>query len=74
MVFSTGASHYGIKDFDCHKEGNYKCDCPRRFSDPDANWGWDSYREIYIYGYSDYTFTAANSPNDLPIFSTLAQA
>lgn len=74
MVFATGASCYGNKDCNCRKNGNYKGDCPRRFSDPDANWGWDSYREKYVYGYSNYTFTAADSPNDLPIFSTLAQA
>lgn len=64
IIFATGASHYGIKD----------CDCPRRFSNPDANWGWDSHREVYVFGYSNYTFTAAGSPNDLPVFSTLTQA
>ena len=75
MVLATGGSPYGIKECDCwEKHGILTCDCPRRFSDPDANWGWDSYREIYVYGYSNYTFTAADSPNDLPIFSTLAQA
>jgi len=74
MVFETGASHYGIKECDCIKQGIYNCKCKRRFSDPDANWGWDSYRERYIFGYANYTFTAANSPHDLPIFSTLAQA
>ena len=74
-VTATGGSPYGIKDCDCwEKHGILTCDCPRRFSDPDANWGWDSYREKYVYGYSNYTFTAADSPNDLPIFSTLAQA
>lgn len=73
-LFATGASHYGIKDCDCRKQGNYKCDCPRRFSDPDANWGWDSHREKYVFGYSNYSFTTADSPNDLPILSTLAQA
>ncbi len=75
MVLSTGSSPYGIKECDCwEKQGKLNCDCPRRFNDPDANWGWDSYREIYIYGYSNYTFTAADSPHDLPLFSTIAQA
>ncbi|MFW6135095.1 MAG: hypothetical protein ACOC5R_05915 [Elusimicrobiota bacterium] len=75
MVFATGGSPYGIKDCDCwEKKGIITCNCPRRFSDPSANWGWDSYREIYVYGHSNYTFTAADSPHDLPIFSSLAQA
>ncbi len=74
MVLNTGASQYGIKECDCHRRGIYTCSCPRRFSDPDANWGWDSYRERYVFVYANYTFTAADSPNDLPIFSTLAQA
>ena len=74
MVFETGASHFGNKDCDCRSKGVFNCSCPRRFSDPDANWGWDSYREKYVFGYSNYAFTAADSPHDLPIFSTLAQA
>ena len=74
MVFETGALSSGIKECDCHKQGNYKCDCPRRFTDPDANWGWDSYREKFVFGYSNYSFTTANNKYDLPIFSTIAQA
>lgn len=74
MVFNTGAAHYGIKECNCIAQGIYNCKCKRRFSDSDANWGWDSYRERYVFGYANYTFTAANSPHDLPIFSTLAQA
>jgi len=74
MVFTTGGSPYGTKDCDCFKRGIFTCSCPRRFSDPGANWGWDSHRECYVYGYANYTFTAADSPHDLPIYSTLAQA
>lgn len=75
MVFETGGSPYGIKECDCWEtKGILTCSCPRRFSDPTANWGWDSYREKYFFGYSNYTFTAADSNHDLPIFSTLAQA
>ena len=70
----TGASPYATKECDCRQNGNYNCDCPGKFSDPDANWGWDSHREKYVYGYSNYTFTAADSSHNLPIFSTLALA
>ena len=58
-MISTGASPYGNKDCDCRSKGKFKCDCPRRLSDPSANWGWDSHREIYVFGYSNYTFSPA---------------
>lgn len=77
----TGASPYGIKVCDCPKfiikNGKKvfnRCDCERKFSDPYATWGWDSYREQYVYGYVFYENTAASSPFDLPIFFLQAQA
>jgi len=41
-TFYSGASPYGIRVCDCRTKGIYNCECPRRFSDPDARWGWDS--------------------------------
>jgi len=77
----TGASPYGTKVCDCPKfiikNGNKvfnRCDCDRKFSDYDAAWGWDSYREQYVYGYAFYEITAAASPFDLPLFFLQAQA
>ena len=49
----TGASHYGKKACGCKTQGIYDCDCPRKFSDPRASWGWDSHKGCYYYGYSD---------------------
>jgi hypothetical protein len=77
----TGASPYGRKDCNCPKfnlqNGKKvfnRCDCPRKFSDYFAAWGWDSYREQYVYGYAFYELTAASSPYDLPLFFLQAQA
>ena len=50
----TGASHYGKKVCKCEENGNYKCRCPRKFSDPNATWGWDSSKEQWFYGYTGY--------------------
>jgi hypothetical protein len=47
----TGASHYGVKTCECN---DFKCSCPRRFSDPHATWGWDSHNALYFYGYTGY--------------------
>jgi hypothetical protein len=47
LSLRTDSSPYGVK----------VCDCKRRFSDPEASWGWDSYRNEYYYGFSPYVFT-----------------
>ena len=48
--YYSGASHYGVKVCNCRAKGIYNCKCPRRYSDPDAIWGWDSYRERWFFG------------------------
>jgi len=72
--FKTGACATGRKLCDCRKQGIYRCTCPRRYTDRFASWGWDSYRECYLYGHALYELTAASSAHDLPIFIHLAQA
>jgi hypothetical protein len=64
----------GRKLCDCRKQGIYRCDCPRLYTDRFASWGWDSYRECFVYGHAFYELTAASSPFDLPIFLLPAQA
>jgi hypothetical protein len=70
----TGANPYGNKVCDCKSKGIYNCRCPRRYSDPEASWGWDSYRGCYFYGRHLYELTAASSPYDLPIYLKLVSA
>lgn len=72
--YYSGASHYGVKVCDCKSKGIYNCKCPRHYSDPDATWGWDSYREQWFYGDTTFVATASDSPNDLPIYLRKAQA
>jgi Transposase DDE domain len=72
--FKTGARSSGRKLCDCQKLGIYRCDCPRLYTDRFASWGWDSYRQCFVYGHAFYELTAASSPFDLPIFLLLAQA
>lgn len=73
-TYYSGASHYGVKVCDCKSKGIFDCKCPRRYSDPDATWGWDSYREQWFYGDTLFVCTAADSPYDLPIYLRKAQA
>ena len=72
----TGASPYGRRTCECKKNGIYKCDCPRRFSDPNATWGWDSHSECYFYGYMGYFMSTYNSAEklDLPLYLRFVDA
>jgi hypothetical protein len=56
----TWANAHGHKLCQCDnrdKPRSEHCDCVRRFHDPLASWGWDSYRESYVYGHSLYELT-----------------
>jgi len=72
----TGASPYGQTTCECRKHGIYKCDCPRRFSDPNAAWGWDSHNKRYFYGYMGYFISLYNSDDklDLPLYLRIVDA
>ena len=69
----TGASPYGRKTCEC---ADFFCNCPRRFSDPNATWGWDSHNERYFYGYTGYFISTYNSTLklDLPLYLRLVDA
>ena len=69
----TGASQFGVKTCDCK---DFRCDCPRRFSDPNANWGWDSHKEHWFYGYTGYFISTYNRAEklDLPLYLRLVDA
>lgn len=70
----TGANHLGKKICSCREQGIYHCSCPRLYTGPTANWGWDSYHERWFYGHTLYSITAADSANDLPLLLHLTRA
>ncbi|NSW92800.1 MAG: transposase [Firmicutes bacterium] len=63
----THAAHYGKKICDCVLKPGEFCKCKRKFTDPSATWGWDSYHERYFYGHTFHVITAADSFYSLPI-------
>jgi hypothetical protein len=69
----TGASPYGRKTCGCE---DFLCECPRRFSDPNAAWGWDSHNERYFYGYTGYFISTYNRGEklDLPLYLRIVDA
>lgn len=69
----TNASHYGKKTCECE---SFSCDCPRKFSDPNATWGWDSHNKQWFYGYTGYFISTYNKrlKLDLPLYLRLVDA
>ena len=43
----TAARERGHKICDCASKGVFRCSCPRFFSQPDCDIGWDSSRNLY---------------------------
>jgi len=72
----TGACPQGKKVCKCKEIGIFKCTCDRKYTDPIANWGWDSHNERFYYGYSGYFFSTYCSEHktDLPVHLKLLQA
>lgn len=72
----TGACPKGRKVCTCQSKGIYRCDCPRRHSDPSASWGWDSHNEHYFYGYTAFLLATYDkkSKADLPLYIRLVDA
>ena len=70
---ATGAANFGRKTCKCN---DFHCDCPRKFSDPNATWGWDSHNERYFYGYTGYFISTYNRSLklDLPLYLRLVDA
>jgi len=74
MPVQTAAQARRKRICSCREQGVLRCTCHREFSQPDCDFGWDSYRNRYFFGYHLYTFVAADSPYDLPIYPRLQRA
>lgn len=70
----SGASPFGKPSCQCRKDGDFKCDHDRFYSDPTANWGYDSYRETFYFGHTFYQHVVSSSGHDLPVHLTIGQA
>ena len=63
------ASPYGHKVCKCAENGISHCSCKRHFSDPDADWGWDSDLNAFYFGHTLYMLCSHNAQTgvDLPL-------
>lgn len=74
MPVQTAAQIRSKRICSCREQGTLQCACHREFSQPDCDIGWDSYRSKFFFGYHLYSFVAADSPYDLPIYPRLQRA
>ena len=66
--FYSGANKNGRPSCKCFQEDKKnRCDCPRLYTDPDADWGYDSYRKVYYYGDTFYHLCYCSKGHDLPV-------
>ena len=70
----TGASPNGKPACKCHENGIYKCQHDRYYSDPTADWGYDSYRECYYFGHTYYQHVVSTNGHDLPVHVAISRA
>ncbi len=70
----TGASNIGKKTCDCRANNIYDCDCLRKYSDVDAEWGWDNREGDFIFGHRFYQFVAPENKHDFPFYISFDSA
>jgi hypothetical protein len=73
-ALESGSNCEGRPTCKCRALGIYKCSCDRIYSDPTANFGWDSYRECFYFGHSFYQHCVSINGHDLPIHISIGQA
>ena len=73
-ALTSGANPQGKPSCNCREKGIYDCNCPRYYSDPTANWGYDSYRDTYYFGHTFYQHIVSANGHDLPLDVSTAPA
>lgn len=55
------ASSFGRRLPSCPQSCPYRSGCPRHYSDPDAEWGWDSDSKTWYFGHTLYMLCCRNN-------------
>jgi hypothetical protein len=64
-MLRTGAAAHGKRV--CGHPFDERCTCPRIYSDPDAQWGWNSHRRLWFFGHHFYELSVSTEGHDLPV-------
>ena len=73
-LLASQASSSGRPSCQCKKQGEAKCECPRIYSDPEATWGWDSYKKTWVFGYKLHVMSTIVDGRDLPLHLSIEPA
>ena len=73
-ALSAGASSAGKPACTCREQRVFRCNCDRYYSDPTADWGYDSYHDCYYFGHTYYQHCVSSGGHDLPVHLTIGQA
>lgn len=73
-ALSSGASAAGKPACTCREQGVFRCPCDRFYSDPTADWGYDSYHDCYSFGHTYSQHCVASGGHDLPVHLTIGPA
>ena len=75
---ASHASHRGKRQKSCGSPDNcrFHGSCPRHYSDPDAEWGWDSHEKKWYFGHTLYMLCAyiGSIRTDLPLLIRFTSA
>lgn len=66
----SGGAANGKPTCDCKENGIYRCHDLRKFSDKDAQWGYDT-NEGWVFGYRYYQYVCSSEGHDLPLYLSM---
>lgn len=74
-VVPSYSNSWGKPTCECHQQGIYQCEHERKYSDPDADFGWDnSNGGSFMWGYRYYQLVCGSRSHDLPLALNIASA
>ena len=70
-IVQTNASSQGKPNCSCRSEGIYKCDHPRNYTSPTAQWCYDHHHNCFVFGDRYYIMAVTENGHDFPLHVTL---
>jgi len=67
----SGGATNGKPACDCRKQGIYRCEHIRKYSDKDGQWGYDTL-EGWVFGYRYYQLICSTGKHDLPLYLSMS--
>lgn len=67
---------HGKKVCNCQGDSSHHCECKRFYNANEASWGYDSYRDCYVFGYNLYQVNSWSFDNkaELPAYLMMVTA